>query len=76
MVGDTITDAKRPTAEALPGFKEIKPQVFAGLYPVEANEYEALREALGPDVELYVDGNRGWTAAESAVAMRQMSLRK
>jgi GTP-binding protein LepA len=46
MVGDTITLAERPAAEALPGFKEIKPQVFAGLYPVEANQYDALREAL------------------------------
>jgi GTP-binding protein LepA len=45
-VGDTITYAAKPAAQALPGFKEIKPQVFAGLYPVEANEYEALREAL------------------------------
>ncbi len=45
-VGDTITHAQRPASEALPGFKEIKPQVFAGLYPVEANQYEALREAL------------------------------
>jgi GTP-binding protein LepA len=45
-VGDTITVAAKPAAQPLPGFKEIKPQVFAGLYPVEANEYEALREAL------------------------------
>jgi len=45
-VGDTVTHADRPAGEALPGFKEIKPQVFAGLYPVEANQYEALREAL------------------------------
>ncbi|MGH8690132.1 MAG: translation elongation factor 4, partial [Burkholderiales bacterium] len=45
-VGDTITHAARPAARPLPGFKEIKPQVFAGLYPVEANEYEALRDAL------------------------------
>jgi len=45
-VGDTITTASKPAAKPLPGFKEIKPQVFAGLYPVEANEYEALREAL------------------------------
>jgi GTP-binding protein LepA len=45
-VGDTITTANRPAPAPLPGFKEIKPQVFAGLYPVEANEYEALRDAL------------------------------
>jgi GTP-binding protein LepA len=45
-VGDTVTLADRPAAEPLPGFKEIKPQVFAGLYPVESNQYEALREAL------------------------------
>jgi len=45
-VGDTLTLADKPAPEALPGFKEIKPQVFAGLYPVEANQYEALRDAL------------------------------
>ncbi|MBL8538929.1 MAG: translation elongation factor 4 [Burkholderiales bacterium] len=45
-VGDTITLADRPAVEPLPGFKEIKPQVFAGLYPVESNQYEALRDAL------------------------------
>jgi GTP-binding protein LepA len=45
-VGDTITHEKNGATQPLPGFKEIKPQVFAGLYPVEANEYEALREAL------------------------------
>ena len=45
-IGDTITSTDKPAGEALPGFKEIKPQVFAGLYPVEANQYEALRDAL------------------------------
>jgi GTP-binding protein LepA len=45
-VGDTITDAQRPTAEAFPGFKELKPMVFAGLYPVESSEYQELREAM------------------------------
>ena len=45
-VGDTITHAQKPAAEALPGFKEVKPQVFAGLYPVESNQYESLRDAL------------------------------
>ena len=45
-VGDTLTLAPNPASEPLPGFKEIKPQVFAGLYPVDSNEYDALREAL------------------------------
>ena len=45
-VGDTVTLADRPATEALPGFKEIKPQVFAGLYPIESNQYDALRDAL------------------------------
>ena len=45
-VGDTITHVSRAATEALPGFKEIKPSVFAGLYPIEASEYDALREAL------------------------------
>jgi GTP-binding protein LepA len=45
-VGDTLTNDAKPAGEALPGFKEVKPQVFAGLYPVEASQYEALRDAL------------------------------
>lgn len=45
-VGDTVTLVDKPATEALPGFKEIKPQVFAGLYPVESNQYEALRDSL------------------------------
>ncbi|MGX7004004.1 translation elongation factor 4 [Caballeronia sp. KNU42] len=45
-VGDTVTTVARPSADPLPGFKEVKPQVFAGLYPVEANQYDALRESL------------------------------
>jgi len=45
-IGDTLTDDRKPAAEALPGFKEIKPMVFAGLYPVDADQYAELREAL------------------------------
>ncbi len=45
-VGDTLTLADRPASSPLPGFKEIKSQVFAGLYPVESNQYDSLREAL------------------------------
>jgi len=45
-VGDTITLAANPAAEPLEGFKEIQPQVFAGLYPVESHDYDSLRDAL------------------------------
>jgi len=45
-VGDTITHAVKPAAQPLPGFKEVQPQVFAGLFPVEANQYDALRDSL------------------------------
>ncbi|WP_413459942.1 translation elongation factor 4 [Herbaspirillum huttiense] len=45
-VGDTITLAGKPAPAPLPGFKEVQPQVFAGLFPVEANQYDALRDSL------------------------------
>ncbi|HEX4693172.1 translation elongation factor 4 [Sphingomonas sp.] len=45
-VGDTLTDTKRPAAEALPGFKEVQPVVFCGLFPVDANDFEKLRESI------------------------------
>jgi len=45
-IGDTVTEAARPTTTPFPGFKRIKPMVFAGLYPVESNRYEELRDAL------------------------------
>ncbi len=45
-IGDTITDDDRPAISALPGFEEIKPMVFAGLYTVDAHEHTQLREAL------------------------------
>src|SRR5690606_7629783 len=45
-VGDTITHVQRPAPAPLPGFKEIKPRVFAGLYPTDSAEYDAFRDAL------------------------------
>ncbi|MDQ3649003.1 MAG: translation elongation factor 4 [Acidobacteriota bacterium] len=46
QIGDTVTEAARPTTEPFPGFQEIKPMVFAGLYPIDTNQYEELRDAL------------------------------
>ncbi|MGC8467330.1 MAG: translation elongation factor 4 [Acidithiobacillus sp.] len=45
-VGDTLTEASRPAAQPLPGFREVQPQVFTGLYPVDSSDYESFREAL------------------------------
>ena len=45
-IGDTITTGRKPAAEPLPGFKPMKPMVFSGLYPTEADQYQALRDAL------------------------------
>lgn len=46
QIGDTITEAANPTKEAFPGFQEVKPMVFAGLYPTDAAQYEELRDAM------------------------------
>ena len=46
-VGDTVTESLRPATEALPGYKQPKPMVFSGLYPINNNDFEDLREALG-----------------------------
>ncbi|MBF0491773.1 MAG: elongation factor 4 [Deltaproteobacteria bacterium] len=45
-IGDTVTDVERPSTEALPGFKQVKPMVFCGIYPIEPHQYENLRAAL------------------------------
>jgi GTP-binding protein LepA len=46
QIGDTVTEAARPTREPFPGYQEIKPMVFAGLYPIDTNQYEELRDAM------------------------------
>ena len=65
-IGDTITDAERPAIEALPGFQEIKPMVFAGLYTVDAHEHTALREALE---KLRLNDSSFFFEPESSVAL-------
>ena len=45
-VGDTVTLVERPAAEALPGYREVKPMVFTGIFPIEGDQYEALKDAL------------------------------
>jgi GTP-binding protein LepA len=46
QIGDTVTETARPTTQPFPGFKELKPMVFAGMYPVEGHQYPELRESL------------------------------
>src|SRR5947199_7767953 len=65
-IGDTITDHDRPAIEALPGFEEIKPMVFAGLYTVDAHEHTALREALE---KLRLNDSSFFFEPESSVAL-------
>ncbi|OFV94671.1 MAG: elongation factor 4 [Acidobacteria bacterium RIFCSPLOWO2_02_FULL_61_28] len=65
-IGDTITDHARPAAEPLPGFQEIKPMVFAGLYPVDADHHEPLRDALD---KLRLNDSAFFYEPESSVAL-------
>jgi GTP-binding protein LepA len=65
-IGDTVTDDARPASEPLPGFEEIKPMVFAGLYPVEASAYEVLRDALE---KLRLNDSSFFYEPESSVAL-------
>ncbi len=65
-IGDTITDDDRPAIEPLPGFEEIKPMVFAGLYTVDAHEHTALREALE---KLKLNDSSFFFEPESSVAL-------
>jgi GTP-binding protein LepA len=65
-IGDTITDDKHPAIEALPGFEELKPMVFAGLYTVDAHEHTALREALE---KLRLNDSSFFFEPESSVAL-------
>jgi GTP-binding protein LepA len=65
-IGDTITDAVHPAIEALPGFEELKPMVFAGLYTVDAHEHTLLREALE---KLRLNDSSFFFEPESSVAL-------
>jgi GTP-binding protein LepA len=65
-IGDTITEEDRPAAEPLPGFEEIKAMVFAGLYPVDASDYELLRDALE---KLRLNDSSFFFEPESSVAL-------
>ncbi|MBL9154014.1 MAG: elongation factor 4 [Verrucomicrobiales bacterium] len=65
-IGDTITDAQRPCSEALPGFKEIQPMVFAGIYPVSSDDFEQLKVAMG---KLQINDAAFTFQAESSAAL-------
>ncbi len=65
-IGDTITNAKRAVTEALPGFREIRPVVFAGIYPIDSTDFEALRDAL---VKLQLNDSALYVEQESSTAL-------
>jgi GTP-binding protein LepA len=65
-IGDTITFYKKPASEPLPGFKEVRPVVFAGIYPVDSSDFEALRDAL---VKLQLNDSALFVEQESSTAL-------
>ncbi|HAM39407.1 MAG: elongation factor 4 [Elusimicrobia bacterium RIFOXYC2_FULL_34_12] len=65
-IGDTITDAENPTAKAHPGYKELKPFVFCGLYPVQPGDYDALTKAMG---KLHLEDSAFFYQPETSVAL-------
>ena len=65
-IGDTMTDSTHPCKEALPGYKEIQPMVFTGIYPVDASDYEALKMAVG---KLQINDPAFTFAQESSMAL-------
>lgn len=65
-IGDTITSQKKPAEKPLPGFKEIKPVVFAGIYPIDSTDFEALRDAL---VKLQLNDSALFVEQESSTAL-------
>ncbi len=65
-IGDTVTEKERPCAEPLPGFKEIQPMVFSGIYPVSADDFEALKLAMG---KLQINDAAFQYSAESSAAL-------
>ncbi len=65
-IGDTITHANKPAADMLPGYKEVRPMVYCGLYPLESNDYEKLKVALG---KLRLNDSALMYSAETSVAL-------
>ncbi len=65
-IGDTVTSQKKPVEEPLPGFKEIRPVVFAGIYPIDSTDFEALRDAL---VKLQLNDSALFVEQESSTAL-------
>lgn len=65
-IGDTITEATHPAPEALPGFKEIQPMVFSGIYPVSTDDYEQLKQAMG---KLQINDSAFTFMPENSVAL-------